>query len=260
MVALVVLPLLLAGVMALCDRLLARARPAHRTTPVTWLLVLSAVSIATHPVLDFLNTYGVRFLMPFSGRWFYGDSLFVVDLWVWGVLATGVIWSRRRERRGRPAHGPAQVALGLVTAYALSMALVSQQVSSVVAGRVSVESGLTLLEIMAAPVPVTPVYREVLVQTPDAYRRGVVRVWPRAELMINRGVFARSQDHPAAVAAAQTEDGRRFLSWSRFPYFQIDSSAGGRYRVRLMDARYNMEWASATVDVGRDGDRVTRDE
>ena len=31
------------------------------------------------PLLDWLNTYGVRFLMPFDGTWFYGDALFIID-------------------------------------------------------------------------------------------------------------------------------------------------------------------------------------
>ncbi|MEO1370347.1 MAG: metal-dependent hydrolase, partial [Acidobacteriota bacterium] len=35
------------------------------------LLLLSALAVWSHPLLDWLNTYGVRVLMPFSGEWFY---------------------------------------------------------------------------------------------------------------------------------------------------------------------------------------------
>jgi len=38
---------------------------------------------AHHPTLDWLNTYGMRWLMPFSGRWFYGDAVFIVDPGCW---------------------------------------------------------------------------------------------------------------------------------------------------------------------------------
>jgi inner membrane protein len=55
----------------------------------------------THPALDWLNTYGVRFLHPFDRRWFYGDSLFIVDPWVWLVLGAGVVLSQRHDRGGR---------------------------------------------------------------------------------------------------------------------------------------------------------------
>ena len=45
----------------------------------------------THPALDWLNNYGMRWLMPFDGRWFYGDALFIIDPWVWLVLG-GVLF------------------------------------------------------------------------------------------------------------------------------------------------------------------------
>jgi inner membrane protein len=50
------------------------------------LLGLSYLAVGTHPSLDWLNNYGMRWLMPFEGRWFYGDSLYIVDPWVWIVL------------------------------------------------------------------------------------------------------------------------------------------------------------------------------
>jgi inner membrane protein len=37
----------------------------------------------------------VRFLYPFDRRWFYGDTLFIVDPWVWLLLGAGVALSAR---------------------------------------------------------------------------------------------------------------------------------------------------------------------
>ncbi len=56
------------------------------------------------------------------------------------------------------------------------------------------------------------------------------------------------ESHPAAVAAAATREGRAFLHWSRFPYFRIQEIDGG-YRVRIVDARYEADWASLVLDV-----------
>jgi inner membrane protein len=42
--------------------------------------------VLTHPTLDWLNNYGLRWLMPFDGRWFYGDAVFIIDPWLWLVL------------------------------------------------------------------------------------------------------------------------------------------------------------------------------
>lgn len=90
--AMVVLPFLQAGVLSFCARLRPRpARPIH----LRWLLLLSAIAIWSHPALDWLNTYGMRWLMPFDGRWFYGDAVFIMDIWLWLVLGVGYLAGRR---------------------------------------------------------------------------------------------------------------------------------------------------------------------
>lgn len=61
--------------------------------------VVLALAVISHPSLDWLNTYGIRPLMPFSGRWFYGDALFIVDPWVWLGLATGLFLAAPDSRR-----------------------------------------------------------------------------------------------------------------------------------------------------------------
>lgn len=45
-----------------------------------------------HTFMDFTNVYGVRPLLPFSGRWFYGDLVFVVDPFIWLILGAAVVW------------------------------------------------------------------------------------------------------------------------------------------------------------------------
>jgi inner membrane protein len=47
-----------------------------------------------------LNTYGIRLLMPFSGEWFYGDALFIVDPWVWLLAGAAVVLAHTRSRVG----------------------------------------------------------------------------------------------------------------------------------------------------------------
>ncbi len=88
---------ILAGVMR---GVAAAARGRVRAAPFGRLLRLAAIAVATHPLLDWLNTYGVRLLAPFSDRWFYGDALFIIDPWVWMLLGGGC-WI------ARPAAGPA---------------------------------------------------------------------------------------------------------------------------------------------------------
>ncbi len=89
--AIAVLPLLLTGLLLLLDRGIAwwRGRkPSARAAP---LIALSYITVLTHPALDWLNTYGIRLLMPFNGQWFYGDALFIVDPWIWLLAGVPVI-------------------------------------------------------------------------------------------------------------------------------------------------------------------------
>ena len=56
--------------------------------PFKWLgaYAISLVAVASHLLLDYTNTYGIRLLLPFSARWFHLDLTSVVDLWIWAVL------------------------------------------------------------------------------------------------------------------------------------------------------------------------------
>lgn len=85
--ALAVWPFVLAGLLLGWDRWV-RCRRDLAAAPARAgpLLALSALAVVTHPALDWLNNYGMRWLLPFDGRWSYGDALFIIDPWVWLIL------------------------------------------------------------------------------------------------------------------------------------------------------------------------------
>lgn len=119
-IALVLLPLALAGLLWGWDRWQgSRGKRPEARLPVHfgWLYGLTLIAFLTHPALDWLNVYGIRLLEPFSSRWFYGDVLFIIDVWLWALLIGGTWISRRREKRGGDWRGAARVALGLCGVY-----------------------------------------------------------------------------------------------------------------------------------------------
>ena len=73
----------------------------------SWIFKLSIVGILAaglHIFADFLNDYGVHPLSPFYNKWFYGDSLFIVEPLFWFAIlpllfreaekrVTKIIWS-----------------------------------------------------------------------------------------------------------------------------------------------------------------------
>lgn len=94
LLAMALWPLLLAGLLWLWRSF----RRGERTGPAgssLRLLAFCCAGVWSHPCLDWLNTYGLRWWMPFNGTWFYGDSVFIVDPWLWLILALGVLLPRR---------------------------------------------------------------------------------------------------------------------------------------------------------------------
>ena len=59
--------------------------------PRLWAAVLiSALGVFSHLLLDWFNTYGVRPWLPWNGTWYYGDMVSIVDPWMWLILGAGV--------------------------------------------------------------------------------------------------------------------------------------------------------------------------
>ena len=83
------LPLVLAGLLWGLDRWQAKRgkRPEDSACRCSssGSTLLALIGCLTHPALDWLNVYGIRLLEPFSSRWFYGDTLFIIDVWLWAI-------------------------------------------------------------------------------------------------------------------------------------------------------------------------------
>lgn len=95
--AMLLLPLVVTAVMVGWDRAVRRRRePRVPPARVGSLLALAAVGVATHPLLDWMNSYGMRWGLPFDGTWTYGDALFIIDPWIWLALGGALYLVRRR--------------------------------------------------------------------------------------------------------------------------------------------------------------------
>jgi inner membrane protein len=95
-------PFVLTGVLLAWDRRVRRRRdPAAAPARAGPLLAVAAVGVVTHPALDWLNNYGLRWLMPFDERWFYGDAAFIIDPWLWLLLGGAALLTFSRSPAAR---------------------------------------------------------------------------------------------------------------------------------------------------------------
>ena len=237
--ALIVLPFLLAGAMMLVGRLSRRKRgSAAAAVDFKWLLALSVISIVSHPTLDFLNVYGVRWLMPFDDTWFYGDILYITDPWMWAILAVALIAARWRRNLTAPRVLARPACIGLLAAitYVIAMAAGASISRRVVEASLG---GAAIPRLMIAPVPFDPFQRAVVIDGKSAYRLGVVKLLPSPHFILDERRVPKGEGAAARLAAA-TDAGRIFLHWARFPLFEVDDSKT-EPAVYIIDARYTLD-------------------
>ncbi len=228
--AMVLLPLILAGLLWGYDRWQAKRgkRPEGRL-PVNfkWLFLLSFIGCLTHPALDWLNVYGIRLLEPFSSQWFYGDTLFIIDVWLWALMGVAVWFSLRREKRGGDWVKPARIAIAASLAYiGLNGAITSNLYRGLI---VETENS----PFIVSPIPFAFWDREIVInlESTDRYAWGSTHpTWPKpddSEIEVCNLTQAMSNIGDDSEVEA-------FLFWSRAPFAERAEDGS----VLLRDARF----------------------
>ena len=223
------LPLALTAAMLGIGRMV---RPRSDELPVRagGLLLLSYIGVLSHVGLDLLNNYGVRLLMPFSNRWFYGDAVFIVDPWLWITLAAGIGLTRWRG-----VALASRQALTLAAVYIAAMCLNARVARDVVLDEWRAERGGAPVSLMAGPVAITPFRRQVIVDAGIVYETGTLNLLPRR--MTFEAVIPKNDTDPRVAQARSAPNIRAFLVWSRFPFWTIEETPDGT-RVSVGDLRF----------------------
>ncbi|MDX2210306.1 MAG: metal-dependent hydrolase [Sphingopyxis sp.] len=232
--AMLVLPVLLWAVMLGWDRWRRRINAERPAVHRGWLLALAFIGTLSHPAMDWLNTYGVRLLEPFSSRWSYGDSIFIIDVWLWLGLASALWISLRAERKGVTNWSqPAGFAVAVASAYIVTNGVITglAERSAMAALR---SKGIESPLVVASPPPVVFWEREVFWRDDKDY--GQIRFSSFSSPAANTEVIPHNAGDPrlAALAAGNSEV-RAFLFWSRMPVARF----GPDGTLTLTDQRYS---------------------
>ncbi len=251
-----VLPALFAGLMLGYDRLMGRGT-ARTPANLRGLLLLSYVGTLLHVFMDFLNSYGVRLLMPFSNRWFYGDALYVIDPVLYLVFGAAMWRSWRLWESGATdTAAPARIGLAVAFAY------MGLMLGSNLWARAEVRDGLTRAgrptetRFMVTPVFANPLRREVVIDTGARYEKGQLWFEPLPHFRPSGYGVDTNTKAPEVARAARTPRFAAYLRWSRFPFFIIDRT-GRSTRVYLNDYRYSGPsgregWSAVETDLGEE--------
>ena len=235
------LPIVFTALVLLVDRWRPPrdGRPRARAGP---LLLLSYAGVLSHVGLDWLNSYGVRLLMPFSNQWFHGDAVFIIDPWLWLALGTGVFLSRRRRRVA-----PARAALAIAAVYIALMIASARVAREIVRDEWTRLQGTAPRALMVGPIPANPLRRQILVDTGDYYRSGFFD-WRSRRVEFVNAIVPHGDRHPAVAQARDHPEIRNILVWSRFPFYRVEETPSGT-RVTVADMRFGDRLGTASVVV-----------
>ncbi|QDP20035.1 metal-dependent hydrolase [Sphingomonas xanthus] len=209
-IALAVLPVLLAALVIAYDRW----RPCKVPLRPGPLIIAAYIGTLSHPALDWLNSYGIRLLEPFSSRWFAGDTLFIIDIWVWVALTLSFLAARRSEKRGGDERRIAWMGFAVVGLYIFANGLFtghSERATTALLEQRGVQPAL----VVANPVPGIFWQRKMLWRDAQGFGQGQSLLLHGIRLPGSRTPLGL--EDPLLAAARERPDVRAFLFWSRMP-------------------------------------------
>jgi len=221
------LPIACAGVMWWLGR---RGIGRGRAPRFEWLLALSYIGILSHVFLDYLNSYGIRLLSPMSPRWFYGDAVFIVDIWLWIVLGAGTV----AAGRSRPRY--AVIALIIAGLYVSGMLVSARAARTIVHDAWISRTGEAPRGLMVGPVPLNPFRRTIIVDAGDRYYEGTFR-WAPTRVAFAEAATPKNDSRPEIARASEDARVHGILIWARFPVWTTREVPDG-VEVSVRDMRF----------------------
>lgn len=225
----------------------ALAVSAFRRTTEGWkqAYALSLAGVASHILLDFTNTYGVRLLLPFSAQWFRLDITNVIDIWIWLALLIGALGpllgrlvSSEIGARPGSGRGMAWFALGFLLFYDGARFVLHQRALAMLDARVY--NGQIPLRVAALPAdPINPFRWHGLAETAGFYSVSDFQVFEQFDPGAGRVIY-KPEPNPAFAAARNAPSVRAFLEFVQYPLWRAVPFAPpeGATMVELRDMRF----------------------
>jgi len=218
--------------------------------PVRWLGAFFAawIGVASHLLLDYTNIYGIRLLLPFSGRWLRLDHTPLFDPWIWSVILlalAGPFLSRLVSMEitsgaARPSHygrGFAVFALAFLLCYNAGRGVLHSRAVAVLDSwnyrdRPPIRTA-------AGPAGANPLRWHGIVETSDFVALGDVNLAGEFD-PTRTEIFEKAEPSPAIEAARRTKDFQEFMRFSQIPFWRSYPAPEPQNarRVELIDLRF----------------------
>jgi inner membrane protein len=207
-----------------------------------WLLLAAWLGTASHLLLDFTNSYGVRPLMPFSSRWYAWDIMFVFDPLLLGLLVLGLgvpailrLASEEVGARSASLRRGAAFSLCMLVALWGLRDLAHRRVLSQMEGHTYSQENPQRLG--AFPVPGNPFVWTGVVETDSSFHVLSANALDNDVRPESARVLHKLEPSAALEAAWKTRTATIFSHFARFPWAQVEESEDG-FVVTLCDLRF----------------------
>jgi inner membrane protein len=199
------------------------------------------VGVLSHLLLDWTNTYGIRLLLPFSGRWLHLDITDVVDPWILLALLlavaapalAGLVSSEIGAKKSSGAkRGWAWVAIAFLMAYEGGRFAAHQRALAVMGARLY--NGKPANRLSAIPIRWTP-FQWRGVAEGDGY---VVDVPVDLNTEFDPSDGRIDYASPVSEAAMKTRPFEVFSRFDQVPFWKAEKLADGTSEVQLIDLRF----------------------
>jgi inner membrane protein len=215
---------------------------------------LAMIGVASHLLLDWTNTYGIRLLFPFSAEWFHLDLINLFDLLVWAVLLLawvapmiGKLVSGEIGAQPGNGRGLAIFALSFFLVYDFGRFLSHQRAVEILNSRVY-RDGPPLRAAAFPAGSVNPLEWLGWIERPEFVMHFTVNVLKEFDPTAGTIIF-KPPPSAAMEAARQAKPVAVFLKFAQYPLWSIrplDNPEGSR-DVTLEDWRFPFA-AQAVLD------------
>jgi inner membrane protein len=232
--------LILALMLALGRRYWSRGAPPGR---FAMLYLMAVIGMGSHFALDYCNSYGIRPFLPFNGRWYAADLVFIVDPWMLTFLMLGLGFPFlfrliQQEIGARPAgyRLGAALSLLLVIAFWGGKYLSHRQALDELQQR-HYEGG-SPIRLGALPHFLNPAGWYGIVETSNAYHLTDAGHKILSSNRRRTRTLPKSSEAGIVEAATQGDQARIFLDFARYPLVQVNPMPNG-YEVIARDLRFD---------------------
>jgi len=207
-----------------------------------WLMAIAWIALASHVLLDFTNSYGLRPFLPFSARWYAWDIEFIIDPLLLLLLAAGlllpILFRLVTEEVGAKKtgfRGGAIFALcALVALWVLRDTNHRRALGFLDAHTYGQENPL---RIGAFPEPLNPFSWTGVVETDSAFHVLTANALDSDIDAEHTTVFHKPESTPALEAAKKTRSVAILLDFARFPWANVETTDDG-FDVTIQDLRF----------------------